>query len=127
MSECARRDCLHVGTKKCSVCLREAYCSGHCQKLDWKLHKLICKTLKNLSHDIKAYHEVVRIIEEIREIPWKEQVHARALGHLITYAKHQFGDRVREIAYRERASGERIDNWEIEIKILIPIYMELVR
>jgi hypothetical protein len=46
---------------------------------------------------------------------------------LISYAEHQFGDRVQGKAYRERVSGERIDNWRFETCLLIPIYMDLLR
>ncbi len=31
---------------KCSVCLVTRYCSRECQKFDWKVHKLACKTIK---------------------------------------------------------------------------------
>jgi tetratricopeptide (TPR) repeat protein len=45
---------------------------------------------------------------------------------LISYALHQFGDRILGKAYRERAfNGERIDNWRVEIGILVPIYLNL--
>jgi hypothetical protein len=47
--------------------LREPYCSGDCQKGDWKFHKSICKILKKLSHQLQPYHEVLRVIEEILE------------------------------------------------------------
>jgi hypothetical protein len=45
---------------------------------------------------------------------------------LISYALLQFGDRIPGKAYRERAfNGECIDNWIVEIGILIPMYLEL--
>jgi hypothetical protein len=45
---------------------------------------------------------------------------------LISYALHQFGDRILGKVYRERAfNGERIDNWIVEIGILVPIYVDL--
>ncbi|KAJ7488976.1 hypothetical protein FB451DRAFT_1080414 [Mycena latifolia] len=34
-----------VRLPRCSGCLRIAYCSPECQKLDWKVHKPICKAL----------------------------------------------------------------------------------
>jgi tetratricopeptide (TPR) repeat protein len=92
------------------------------------LHKLICKTLKKLSLQLKPYHEVVRIMkaicEEIHEK--KKQQKTRILLHLIPYAEHQFSDRVLANAYRERAVSERIDNWSVEIGILIPLYHRLI-
>jgi hypothetical protein len=70
---------------------------------------------------------VARIIEEIREErPKKIQLDVRVLGHLESYAEHQFGDRVPGKASRERGNGEHIDNWNVEIIILIPIYNALV-
>jgi tetratricopeptide (TPR) repeat protein len=46
---------------------------------------------------------------------------------LISYALHQFGDRILGKAYRERAfNRERIDNWVVEIGILIPTYINLI-
>jgi hypothetical protein len=107
--------------------LREPYCSGECQKGDWKSHKLICKTLKKLSLQLQPYQEVASVIEEIRgKRPKKTQLDIRLLGHLISYAEHQFGDRVPGKAYRERGNGDHIDNWNVEIEIMIPIYVDLV-
>jgi hypothetical protein len=31
--------------KKCSGCLQAYYCSGECQKSDWKKHKKLCKNI----------------------------------------------------------------------------------
>jgi tetratricopeptide (TPR) repeat protein len=45
---------------------------------------------------------------------------------LISYAEYQFGDRTPGKAYRERENGDCIDNWVVEIAILIPIYSNLV-
>jgi ABC-type cobalt transport system substrate-binding protein len=45
---------------------------------------------------------------------------------LISYATHQFGDRVPGKAYRERITGELTDNWRVEIEILYPIYFNLI-
>jgi tetratricopeptide (TPR) repeat protein len=124
MSICARPDCFENGINRCSICLREPYCSGNCQKGDWKSHKSICEILKKLSLKLQPYHEVVRVIEEVLSI--KQQQNLRVLGHLLSYADHQFGDRVPGKAYRERGDLERIDNWMVEIGILIPIYSNLV-
>jgi tetratricopeptide (TPR) repeat protein len=108
--------------------LREAYCSVDCQKGDWKAHKSTCKILKKLSHQhLQSYYEVVGVIEEtLREKIVTEQQRKRVLQHLISYAVHQFGDRIAGKAYRERGNGEGIDNWFVEIGILIPIYVEFL-
>jgi hypothetical protein len=95
------------------ISLRESYCSGECQRGDWKLHKSICKILKKLSHQLQPYHEVLRVIEEIRKgISGKnKQQKLIVVGHLLSYADHQFGNRILGKSYRERGNGERINNW----------------
>ena len=35
-------NCKIVGNLKCSRCKIQAYCCVHCQRADWKAHKLIC-------------------------------------------------------------------------------------
>jgi tetratricopeptide (TPR) repeat protein len=88
---------------------------------------LICKTLKKLSLQLQPYQEVARVIEEtLQERPNKIQLDIRVFGHLISYAENQFGDRVSGKAYRERGNGDRINNWKVEIEIMIPIYCGLV-
>jgi hypothetical protein len=83
--------------------------------------------LKKLSLQLQSYHEATRVIKEILgERPKKMQLDIRVLEHLISYSEHQFGDRVPGKAYRERKDGDRIDNWTVEIRILIPIYSNLV-
>jgi hypothetical protein len=127
VSQCALPACFKKGANRCSICLRESYCSGECQKVDWKFHKLICKILKKLSDGFQPYHEVSRVIDEILdEMPENKELGIRILGHLISYAERQFGNRILGKAYRERNSGERIDNWGVEIKILVRIYDDLI-
>jgi hypothetical protein len=38
-----------VGTMRCGGCKELHYCSKVCQKYDWPIHKLVCKTLKDFS------------------------------------------------------------------------------
>jgi hypothetical protein len=122
MSKCAPTGCFKAGINRCSICLREPYCSGECQRGDWKPHKSICKILKKLSLQFQPYDKVIRVIAEITT---KKKEEVRVLGHLISYAEYQFGDRVLGKAYRERGNGERIDYWKVKIMILIPIYLNL--
>jgi tetratricopeptide (TPR) repeat protein len=84
--------------------------------------------LKKLSFQLQPYHEVARVIKEIKEaILTKKKANTRVLIHLISYALFQFGDRNSGKAYRERAfNGERIDNWRVEIGILLPLYLHLL-
>lgn len=41
MLACAR--CAEPGSKKCSRCGSEVYCSAECQRLAWPSHKLVCR------------------------------------------------------------------------------------
>jgi hypothetical protein len=127
MSKCARPGCCELGLNRCSICLREPYCSADCQRIDWKMHKLICKTIKKLSHQLQPYKDVVQRIQEIN-LETQKNIHLnrRVLKCSIAYAEHQFGDRVEGLAYRERENGERLDNWEADIQILFHIYYTLV-
>jgi tetratricopeptide (TPR) repeat protein len=47
------------------------------------------------------------------------------LEYLIAYAEHQFGDRVEGISYRERKNNDRMDNWDVELVILLSIYSNI--
>jgi tetratricopeptide (TPR) repeat protein len=45
----------------------------------------------------------------------------RVLEHLLSYADYQFGKHVAGRDYRERSDGQRIDNWDVDINILLEI------
>jgi hypothetical protein len=120
VSRCARPGCFNKGVNRCTSCLREPYCSGDCQKDDWKSHKLICKILKTLSNKKKPFHEVGSIIQRT----WQNEhikISTRLLGHLLSYAEFQFGNHQFGISYRER-DGERVSNFVVELAHLIPMY-----
>jgi tetratricopeptide (TPR) repeat protein len=126
MSKCARSGCHKEGVNRCSTCLREPYCCGDCQKIDWKSHKLICKTLKKLPHEFQSYRKVIQVITEVQEDHLQQNtLDIRVLGHLLSYAEFQFGDRVLGRAHRERANGESISNWTVDILTLFPICVSL--
>jgi hypothetical protein len=114
MSECSRPGCLLPGKSSCAVCRREQYCSGSCQKGDWKIHKLICPFLKKLSNKSQPYLEVCRIIYEVLNAKSDD---IRLLKHLMSYAEEQFGEQVIEIGHRENLNGDRIDNWNVDINV----------
>jgi hypothetical protein len=55
----------------------------------------------------------------------------RVLEHLLLYAEYQFGSRnsgviVRGETYRERADGQKISNWVVEINTLHYIHLRLI-
>lgn len=130
MKKCARSACLSMGVHRCSVCLREPYCSGSCQKGDWKAHKLICQILKKLSLQHEPYPIVIELINDTKIDNYflKNELKIRVLEHLISYTEHQFGDRVPGREYRERGNGIQIDyisNYEVEIDYLADFYNSL--
>lgn len=43
--KCAVMGCMITETKQCSACSSAFYCSPEHQRLDWKLHKHVCKTI----------------------------------------------------------------------------------
>ncbi|KAF5338127.1 hypothetical protein D9758_015386 [Tetrapyrgos nigripes] len=55
--------CEKKGVSKCSGCLAVEYCGSECQKLHWKEHKSLCKTLTGAKfHPLKFNYET----EDIR-------------------------------------------------------------
>lgn len=44
---CANPKCTNPGTKACSSCHIERYCGAECQKIDWKIHRILCKFINN--------------------------------------------------------------------------------
>jgi hypothetical protein len=71
---------------------------------------------------------VVRLIEEIRDEDFKKvKLNVRVWKYLVSYTEYQFGNRVPGKDYRERKTGERIDNWTVEISTLILVYSRLSR
>lgn len=123
ISKCARPDCRTPAKSSCSVCEREHYCSGSCQKLDWKIHKAICPILKKLKYELRPYLEVYLLIEEI--LGSKKGNDCRVLEHLLSFADDQFGEAVIGKNYRERGDGERFSNWNLDVYILNQIITRL--
>lgn len=41
--------CSNVSTQKCASCGEIKYCSKQCQRNDWPIHKILCKTFKDFS------------------------------------------------------------------------------
>lgn len=70
--QCARPGCVKGSNKTCSACLKESYCGVVCQKLDWKIHKIMCGCMKDRS-----------------KLPLKERGDARSevISELLRHAK----------------------------------------
>jgi hypothetical protein len=112
-------DCHIAAKSSCSGCGREKYCGSACQKLDWKKHKSMCPILKKLSNTLQPYDEVEKVIQEILES--NKGGDARILEHLLSYAEYQFGRPITWKNYRERADGQRITNWNVDMWNLLQI------
>jgi hypothetical protein len=85
----------------------------------------MCPILKKLSTKLQPFHEVIQIKDEILASKKKNDI--RVLKHLLSYLEYQFGEKVEAIDYRERADGERISNWKVEIEILHYICVRLAK
>jgi hypothetical protein len=44
---CGNPSCNTEGKRVCSTCNRENCCCPECQKKDWKVHKIMCKSMVN--------------------------------------------------------------------------------
>jgi hypothetical protein len=63
--------CKEDGTKICGNCHEMHYCSSICQKNDWPMHKLLCKTFKNFSAAERPspYHKRAILLSEDGDAP----------------------------------------------------------
>jgi hypothetical protein len=61
----ARSGCDQIGTKGCSACLKEVYCSGECQKDDWKAHKMMCKLIQQMSDAQQPLKDVCLAVNKV--------------------------------------------------------------
>lgn len=58
---CAVHGCDKTGTKMCSRCGKEAYCSAECQRRAWKAHKLVCQKADSLESDASEFLRAGRL------------------------------------------------------------------
>jgi tetratricopeptide (TPR) repeat protein len=122
MSTCARPNCQIAAKSSCSGCGRKKYCGSVCQKQDWKAHKSICAILKKLPNKLQSYDETLETVRIIKQILASNKgIDIRVLEHLLSYADNQFGQQVAGRDYCERIDGQRIDNWDVDINILLKI------
>jgi hypothetical protein len=129
---CPRLDCNEIGLNACAACLHEYYCSRECQVEDWKDHKKLCHLMKQLSNEQQPFPDVCSMVEKILE---KTEVKIANLGkekylkllkHTATFAEHQVGIPITgNRPYTRDWKDDRIDNWKIEINLLLDIYIVL--
>jgi hypothetical protein len=93
--------------------------------LDWKIHKLLYPILKKLFYKLQPFREVDQIVHEIQTS--KKGSVIRVLEHILSYAEYQFETEVAGKSYREREDGERMSNFEVDLRILYGIFFELLQ
>jgi hypothetical protein len=79
----------------------------------------MCPILKKFSSTFQPYDEVVQVIKEI--LASKNGDNIRILEHLLQYGDYQFGKPIIGKDYLERTDGQRIDNLDVDIYILLQI------
>jgi hypothetical protein len=67
---------------------------------------------------------VLRIVYEIQAS--KEGYNIRVIGLLLSYAEYQFGAEVKRKSYREREDGERMSNFDIDLRYLYRIHIGII-
>jgi hypothetical protein len=120
--------CSRLNCDACSACLQEFYCCAECQKKDWKVHKIVCHLVKQMP-DMRrqSFKDVCSVVntalEQSEEQMFKlgRKKYIRLLQHTETYVEIQFGKQVAGKASYERDNGDSIDNWTIEICVLLKI------
>jgi tetratricopeptide (TPR) repeat protein len=131
VTECARPGCDQLGTKGCSACSKESYCSAECQKTDWKYHKPFCHLIKHMPVVLMpfrdVYSTVVKVLNQKEPLIAKIGMHRyiRLMQHAATFTKNQFGEHIERTSHYFRENGDSIDAWEVEIDILYQIYERL--
>jgi tetratricopeptide (TPR) repeat protein len=124
---CGNPICNKLKLHACAGCLKEKYCSSDCQKRDWKIHKIMCASMKN-NDKFLPFTEVALIITKIkRQAELKEGTESeiRLLKYCILFAKYQYGSPVVGKSYRERDNGSQISNWNVELGTLLHLYLKL--
>jgi tetratricopeptide (TPR) repeat protein len=125
--ECARPGCVKVGRRKCSACNNSnaSYCSPECQKLDWKVHKIICPSMKNGDQLVLSVKEATSTIcKLLEEAKLKEgtQSEIRILEYSLSFGEYQLHRNENETCL---VGGNRNENWVIEIDNLCNLCMNL--
>jgi hypothetical protein len=128
VTECARPSYDQLGTKGCSACPKEFYCSAECQKSDWKMHKITWPFIKVMSDVLLPFIEVATVIGKVR-YQTDDQIaklgrknYVRLLHHVAKFAEYQYGKRVAGTSSYNRKNGSSVQNWEVEYNLLYNIY-----
>mmetsp|Transcript_68992 Transcript_68992/g.127129 ORF Transcript_68992/g.127129 Transcript_68992/m.127129 type:complete len:345 (-) Transcript_68992:82-1116(-) len=71
-SVCGADGCKEPGTKFCSRCGKEAYCSAECQRKAWRSHKLVCQRADTKENEISELLKAGRLYsarERLQQLP----------------------------------------------------------
>lgn len=114
--ECGKPDCKILGTKRCSGCLIELYCSTECQKKEWKIHRILCICMKD-SNRLLSFEEIqVVVFDVLRLMNKKDGTRSgiRIAEYLLSLIVYPYGERIEGKSYRERNSSI-IENYMVEV------------
>jgi hypothetical protein len=135
MSVCARNDCDKIGKNACSACLKEFYCSGQCQKQDWKAHMIMCTLVKLMPDVMVSFRNVSCVVVKVMSLTEAQiyklghKKHIKVLERAAAFAQKQFGKRIPRKAVYERNNRDRIidraDAWDVDILILCQLNNKL--
>lgn len=128
---CARPDCDNMGTKDCSACLNESYCSKVCQEEDWKDHKIMCHLIKLMIDVPLPFIDVYLVVQKVLKKAEAQKAKlgrkrcVKLLEHAATFAEQQYGKRITGNRVDENNTGDHVDNWQVEINSLLEISTHL--
>lgn len=122
---CDKPNCNNEGTKRCSACLKELYCSGDCQKSHWKIHKILCPFKKKKDRlplkEIAADMFILQDLANKQKIGSDSQIQILLYG--IEFANHQFGERIHGHHYER--NGDFQDYLSLDFMSYFPFYHPL--
>mmetsp|Transcript_11263 Transcript_11263/g.10893 ORF Transcript_11263/g.10893 Transcript_11263/m.10893 type:complete len:329 (+) Transcript_11263:104-1090(+) len=122
---CAKHGCNKMGSKLCSSCNDESYCSPECQKLDWKIHKIICS---KQSGQLLPFEEAMERFSKLVNESFGKSIEnrLRILLYLQKFSEYQFEGFMDKPGSSRRTDGGNTSNdMVVDIKILNWIYFQL--
>jgi hypothetical protein len=122
---CAKHGCNKMGSKLCSSCNDESYCSPECQKLDWKIHKIICS---KQSGQLLPFEEAMERFSKLVNETFGKSIEnrLRILLYLQKFSEYQFeGFMDKPGSSRRTDGGDTSNDMVVDIEILNWIYFQL--
>jgi len=94
---CAADGCKQVGTKLCSRCGAEAYCSAECQRRRWREHKLVCQKVDSPENEVDTLLRAGKLYSARERLQQLSKASARLSAEL--------DDRIKAGIYSEIVDG----------------------